>query len=217
MNCEGDWIQAACLPPAVLTLCTHLEKTRGVKVHRVPVDHHGRLDLNAYGKALTPRVAASRERFYGRMVWVASGTRLKRDLPTFREALVLAPAAITDHLALVLPVDGSAIIERWRGSRCPVYLDFGNEHIGLPGLSSKPILWRLHFRIGDVVATPISRSSFIEHHRGCAPLRGYRRRVIVPYRRSDIWPRRRRGGRDSEVVGLLSQGSIRGQASLFGR
>lgn len=40
--------------PAVLTLCTHLEKTRGVKVHRIPVDHHGRLDLNAYGKALTP-------------------------------------------------------------------------------------------------------------------------------------------------------------------
>ncbi|PDT10648.1 hypothetical protein CO655_12735 [Rhizobium sp. M1] len=67
------------------------------------------------------------------MVWVASATRLKRDLPTFREALRLAPAANTDHLALVLPVDGSAIIERWHGSRCPVYLDFGNERLGLPG------------------------------------------------------------------------------------
>ncbi|WP_331375751.1 cysteine desulfurase NifS [Sinorhizobium chiapasense] len=43
--------------PAVLTLCTHLEKTRGVKVHRIPVDHHGRFDLRAYGKALTHRVA----------------------------------------------------------------------------------------------------------------------------------------------------------------
>ncbi|QPB24643.1 cysteine desulfurase NifS [Rhizobium sp. 007] len=43
--------------PAVLTLCTHLEKTRGVKVHRIPVDHHGRLDLNAYRTALTHRVA----------------------------------------------------------------------------------------------------------------------------------------------------------------
>ncbi|MGY5794119.1 cysteine desulfurase NifS len=43
--------------PAVLSLCAHLEKTRGVKVHRIPVDHHGRLDLNAYGKTLTPRVA----------------------------------------------------------------------------------------------------------------------------------------------------------------
>ncbi|TCU04034.1 cysteine desulfurase NifS [Rhizobium sullae] len=43
--------------PAALTLCAHLEKTRGVKVHRIPVDHHGRLDLDAYGTALTHRVA----------------------------------------------------------------------------------------------------------------------------------------------------------------
>ncbi|MET2831053.1 cysteine desulfurase NifS [Mesorhizobium shangrilense] len=43
--------------PAVLTLCAHLEKTRGVKVHTIPVDRHGRLDLDAYKAALTPRVA----------------------------------------------------------------------------------------------------------------------------------------------------------------
>lgn len=43
--------------PAVLTLCTHLENTRGVKVHRIPVDRFGRLDLDAYKAALTPRVA----------------------------------------------------------------------------------------------------------------------------------------------------------------
>ena len=42
---------------AVLTLCAHLEKTRGVKVHRIPVDRHGRLDLDAYGTALTHHVA----------------------------------------------------------------------------------------------------------------------------------------------------------------
>ncbi|MCW1750278.1 MULTISPECIES: cysteine desulfurase NifS [Rhizobium] len=43
--------------PAVLTLCTHLERTRGVKVHKIPVDHHGRLNLDAYRAALTTRVA----------------------------------------------------------------------------------------------------------------------------------------------------------------
>jgi len=43
--------------PAVLTLCAHLEKTRGAKVHRIPVDHQGRLDLEAYHDALTHRVA----------------------------------------------------------------------------------------------------------------------------------------------------------------
>lgn len=43
--------------PAVLTLCAHLEKARGVKVHRIPVDRRGRLDLDAYRAALTPHVA----------------------------------------------------------------------------------------------------------------------------------------------------------------
>ncbi|NGO53334.1 cysteine desulfurase NifS [Allomesorhizobium camelthorni] len=43
--------------PAVLTLCAHLEKTRGVKVHRIPVDRRGRLDLDAYRAALNPHVA----------------------------------------------------------------------------------------------------------------------------------------------------------------
>ncbi|THK33431.1 cysteine desulfurase NifS [Ensifer sp. MPMI2T] len=43
--------------PAVLTLCAHLEKTRGAKVHKVPVDHQGRFDLDAYQDALTHRVA----------------------------------------------------------------------------------------------------------------------------------------------------------------
>ncbi|WEX91448.1 cysteine desulfurase NifS (plasmid) [Sinorhizobium garamanticum] len=43
--------------PAVRTLCAHLEKTRCVKVHRIPVDHYGRLDFDAYRAALTHRVA----------------------------------------------------------------------------------------------------------------------------------------------------------------
>jgi cysteine desulfurase len=43
--------------PAVLALCEFLEKRRGVKVHRLPVDHRGRLDLEAYRQALSPRTA----------------------------------------------------------------------------------------------------------------------------------------------------------------
>ncbi|MEW6596394.1 MAG: cysteine desulfurase NifS [Pseudomonadota bacterium] len=43
--------------PAVLTLCDYLEKRRGVTVHRIGVDAKGRLDLNAYRKALGPKTA----------------------------------------------------------------------------------------------------------------------------------------------------------------
>ncbi|ACA17962.1 cysteine desulfurase NifS [Methylobacterium sp. 4-46] len=43
--------------PAVLSLCSHLEKNRGIKVHVIPVDGKGRLDRAAYSAALSERVA----------------------------------------------------------------------------------------------------------------------------------------------------------------
>jgi len=43
--------------PAVLSLCTWLEKNKGIRVHVVPVDSKGRLDLDAYARALSERVA----------------------------------------------------------------------------------------------------------------------------------------------------------------
>ncbi|MGX5844535.1 cysteine desulfurase NifS [Mesorhizobium sp. ArgA1] len=43
--------------PAVLALCEHLEKTCDIKVHKIPVDGRGRLDLDAYKDALTAHVA----------------------------------------------------------------------------------------------------------------------------------------------------------------
>lgn len=43
--------------PAILALADHLEKTRGTKVHYIRVDGSGRLDLEAYERALGPRTA----------------------------------------------------------------------------------------------------------------------------------------------------------------
>ena len=43
--------------PAVLALCDHLTKTRGIVVHKIGVDSMGRLDLQAYRKALGPKTA----------------------------------------------------------------------------------------------------------------------------------------------------------------
>ncbi|MBM9400559.1 cysteine desulfurase NifS [Gluconacetobacter azotocaptans] len=43
--------------PAILSLCAWLEKTRGAKVHYIGVDARGRLDIDAYRKALGPRTA----------------------------------------------------------------------------------------------------------------------------------------------------------------
>jgi len=43
--------------PALLTLCAHLESSRGVAVKRIPVDAKGRLDMDAYRAALGSRTA----------------------------------------------------------------------------------------------------------------------------------------------------------------
>jgi cysteine desulfurase len=43
--------------PAVLAVCDHLERLGRAKVHRIPVDRAGNLDLNAYRAALSERTA----------------------------------------------------------------------------------------------------------------------------------------------------------------
>jgi cysteine desulfurase len=43
--------------PAVLSLCAWLEKNKGIRVHVIPVDRQGRLDIVAYREALSERVA----------------------------------------------------------------------------------------------------------------------------------------------------------------
>ena len=43
--------------PAILACLAHLEKTRGIKVHVIPVDSIGMLDLQAYRAALSEKTA----------------------------------------------------------------------------------------------------------------------------------------------------------------
>ena len=54
---RDEIVTSAVEHPAVLSLCAHLEKTRGIKVHVVPVDEKGLLDIEAYRAALSDRVA----------------------------------------------------------------------------------------------------------------------------------------------------------------
>jgi cysteine desulfurase len=58
-NREGrdEIVTTAVEHPAILTPLEHLEKSRGIKVHRIGVDAQGRLDIEAYRHALGPRTA----------------------------------------------------------------------------------------------------------------------------------------------------------------
>ncbi len=54
---RDEIITSAVEHPAVLSLCAHLEKTRDVKVHVIPVDGRGLLDIAAYRAALSEKTA----------------------------------------------------------------------------------------------------------------------------------------------------------------
>jgi cysteine desulfurase len=54
---RNEIVTTAVEHPAILTLVEHLEKSRGTKVHRIAVDAFGRLDIEAFSRALGPRTA----------------------------------------------------------------------------------------------------------------------------------------------------------------
>lgn len=54
---RNEVVVSAVEHPAVLALVDHLEASRSVVVHRIGVDGAGRLDLDAYERALGPRTA----------------------------------------------------------------------------------------------------------------------------------------------------------------
>ncbi|TIX51644.1 cysteine desulfurase NifS [Alteraurantiacibacter aquimixticola] len=54
---RDEIVTSAVEHPAVLSLVAHLEKTERAKVHIIPVDSAGRLDMEAYRKALSPKTA----------------------------------------------------------------------------------------------------------------------------------------------------------------
>jgi cysteine desulfurase len=54
---RDEIVTSAVEHPAVLALCDWLQKSRGIKVHRIGVDAKGRLDIDAYRQALGPKTA----------------------------------------------------------------------------------------------------------------------------------------------------------------
>ena len=54
---RSEIVTTAVEHPAILNLCAWLEKSRGTKVHYIGVDSRGRLDIEAYRRALSPRTA----------------------------------------------------------------------------------------------------------------------------------------------------------------
>ncbi|MGO7969888.1 competence protein CoiA [Rhizobium ruizarguesonis] len=118
----------------------------------------------------------SREAFYRPMAWVVDGTSRKRDLSSFCDALSYARSAETKLRAWIIPLGISAIVDRWAGSRYPVFLDFGDVEFPPRWLPESGLLWWLRYipKVG-AVATPVYRQSLIDHYLTGASIRGLAR------------------------------------------
>jgi competence protein CoiA len=145
------------------------------EVHIADVKTEDGIVLEFQHSSISLKERISRENFYRQMVWVVNGRRLERDLSSFQKALMLALPVGNAHLKLLLLNQACILVKRWAGSRCPIYVDFGNAVFDVLRHVNEPVLWKLEFLVPSrrVVATPVSRRSFLERHRDNGRLRGF--------------------------------------------
>ncbi|WP_261337633.1 competence protein CoiA [Rhizobium leguminosarum] len=127
--------------------------------------------------ALHPDELAAREAFYGaQMTWIASGTRLKRDAEAFRRAVFSAASDFIAELrAWRMPIaKAPAIVQRWAGSRCRVFLDLGDLDFSALRLSvNYGLLWHVIYNPGSVSFMPILKDAVIGHYLSGKQLLGF--------------------------------------------
>lgn len=113
--------------------------------------------------ALEERI--SRESFYKSMVWVVDGSRFKRDLTAFRNAIETG-SIVNDSPMYVRPRTATAaVLRRWTPLQCTVFLDFGMEEFAIAGmLIPTTVLWVLQLDpvTRAVVIGAVTRDSFVQ-------------------------------------------------------
>lgn len=112
---------------------------------------------------LDPHERAARERFYGNMVWVVNGARLKNDYPRFSKGKYYRQLLNKAEIFLV-PHPNKCFPSSWLESSVPVLFDFRGVAPADPSDARREHLWCLlpGRAEGYAVLAAISRSNFIE-------------------------------------------------------
>ncbi len=113
--------------------------------------------------SLDPHERAARERFYGNMVWIVDGTRLRRDYPRFdRGKADLRPAIIQGCFLLTSP--DMCFPAMWLDSSVPVIFDFRGVDESATGCAYRDGLWCLlpGRAAGSAWVIGMSRKQFVE-------------------------------------------------------
>ncbi len=110
---------------------------------------------------LTEEERASRESFYGNMVWVVDGRRRKRDTEQFFKCVGRQVSSRPPFIVYIAVQQRSALLRDWNASAFPVYFDFG-----INPTDGSRIFWRRDpiSRHGLVYLTPVLIESFVKVH-----------------------------------------------------
>ena len=107
---------------------------------------------------LEPDERRARDAFYQpKLVWVVDGTRLKTGIKQFQDALNKGMQVPGIALVRVAFWDKCRLLREWSDTHAPIFFDFNED-----------MLWWLVSKIpdGPVYVGPLSRTTFIEIHRG---------------------------------------------------
>lgn len=95
----------------------------------------------------------ARERFYGDMIWVVDGKRLKRDHATFLDGMGLNKRKVDGIEHYVFSGAARQITKRWASSKKLVVLDFGEDEMWC--ISPHKVNWQFF-------AKTISKREFVD-------------------------------------------------------
>ncbi|PAQ11717.1 competence protein CoiA [Mesorhizobium temperatum] len=112
---------------------------------------------------LDPQERAAREAFYGNMVWVVDGTRLKRDWPRFYKGTTAFRQTALDVTHRV-PCPEERFPYEWLASSVPVFFDFAGDGSADEPEPARQLLWCLLPGRVDryAVMIAVSRQMFLE-------------------------------------------------------
>lgn len=101
---------------------------------------HG-LVLEFQHSPIAPEERTARERFYGNMLWVVDGSRLKRDYPRFLKGIDGRRPIVAGHFLLAFPEE--CFPKTWLESTVPVIFDFRGMDVGTSAEQLRDLLWCL--------------------------------------------------------------------------
>jgi len=108
-----------------------VHKSDSGEFHRADVKTEQNWVLEIQYSAISSVERESRNSFYGKLVWIVNGLRLKRDPFQFFSALKVATTLENQFIRRICDVvgDKSSLVQNWCNTKVPVFFDFNEPDV----------------------------------------------------------------------------------------